>query len=266
MSVSDVGAGGIFQLVLSEYFLRYWVAAGGVWLVVNLGLSGWISARRLRDTRLPDGQVLREIASSMRSLVIFGATGVVVVLGARQGWQQLYLDIAEYGWVYLVLSLVATILAHDAWFYWTHRLIHHPQLFRHLHRLHHRSNQTTPFTAFAFNTGEAVINALFVPVILLVLPLHPLAILIFGWHQMIRNAIGHSGFELFPARADGRPLFEWMTTVTHHDLHHSNARWNMGLYFTWWDRWMGTEHPDYHARFRATVTRRKPGAPQARPA
>ncbi|MEO0917088.1 MAG: DUF2147 domain-containing protein, partial [Pseudomonadota bacterium] len=40
------------------------------------------------------------------------------------------------------------------------------------------------------------------------------------------------------------------TTVTHHDLHHAHAGYNLGLYFTWWDRWMGTEHPNYHDEFR----------------
>ena len=49
---------------------------------------------------------------------------------------------------------------------------------------------------------------------------------------------------------DGRPRFDWLTTVTHHDLHHSESRWNFGLYFTWWDRWMGTEHPRYKEEFR----------------
>jgi sterol desaturase/sphingolipid hydroxylase (fatty acid hydroxylase superfamily) len=62
-----------------------------------------------------------------------------------------------------------------------------------------------------------------------------------------------------PARADGRPLFDWLTTTTHHDLHHAQAGWNYGLYFTWWDRLMGTEHPEYHARFAAAV--RKPLTP-----
>ena len=75
--------------------------------------------------------------------------------------------------------------------------------------------------------------------------------------MMARNAIGHCGYELFPARRDGRPLFDWMTTVTHHDLHHAHAGWNLGLYFTWWDRWMGTEHPEYHARFRAAAKSRR---------
>jgi sterol desaturase/sphingolipid hydroxylase (fatty acid hydroxylase superfamily) len=68
-------------------------------------------------------------------------------------------------------------------------------------------------------------------------------------HQIARNTIGHSGYEVFPARRDGRPMFDFLTTTTHHDLHHATARSNYGLYFTWWDRWMGTEHADYYARF-----------------
>ena len=85
-------------------------------------------------------------------------------------------------------------------------------------------------------------------VILLILPAHPAAILVFVTHMMLRNAVGHSGYEFFPADRDGKPLFDWMTTVTHHDLHHAHAGYNLGLYFTWWDRWMGTEHPNYLER------------------
>jgi uncharacterized protein (DUF2147 family) len=56
-------------------------------------------------------------------------------------------------------------------------------------------------------------------------------------------------------------LGRWFTTTVHHDLHHSEGRHNFGLYFTWWDRLMGTEHPDYHARFEAVARpwRRVPG-------
>jgi sterol desaturase/sphingolipid hydroxylase (fatty acid hydroxylase superfamily) len=52
-----------------------------------------------------------------------------------------------------------------------------------------------------------------------------------------------------PARADGRPWLDWLTTTTHHDLHHADARYNYASWFTWWDRWMGTEHPEYYARY-----------------
>ena len=32
-------------------------------------------------------------------------------------------------------------------------------------------------------------------------------------------------------------------------MHHENGAYNFGVYFTWWDRAMGTIHPDYEARF-----------------
>ena len=66
---------------------------------------------------------------------------------------------------------------------------------------------------------------------------------------MLRNATGHYGYELFPADRKGRPLLDWMTTVTHHDLHHAEPGSNFGLHFTWWDRWTGTENPRYLSEF-----------------
>ena len=74
--------------------------------------------------------------------------------------------------------------------------------------------------------------------------------------MILRNAIGHCGYEIFPSTREGRPWFDWMTTVTHHDLHHAQAGWNFGFYFTFWDRLMGTEHPLYHEKFAEAV--RKP--------
>jgi uncharacterized protein (DUF2147 family) len=141
------------------------------------------------------------------------------------------------------------VITHDAYFYWTHRLIHDPRLFRTFHRRHHRSHNPSPFTAYSFDLGEAAINALFVPLWMLTVPTQWPIVGLFMLHQIARNTIGHSGYELFPARRDGRPLLDFLTSVTHHDIHHAEAGWNYGLYFTWWDRLMGTEHPDYHARF-----------------
>jgi sterol desaturase/sphingolipid hydroxylase (fatty acid hydroxylase superfamily) len=79
---------------------------------------------------------------------------------------------------------------------------------------------------------------------------------LFMLHQIARNTIGHCGYAIMPARRDGKPLLYWITTPTHHDIHHAEAGWNYGLYFTWWDRLMGTEHPEYHARYAAAVSRR----------
>ena len=237
--------------VFIQDFLRYVIGAGGVYLIVNLALAANLARRKIRDKQPPSGQIARELLISLRTIVIFSMFGAGIVLGATTGVFTIYMDLADYGIPYFLFSALAIIVLHDAYFYWAHRIIHRPWLFRRLHRMHHRSHNPTPFTSFTFDIGEAALNAVFLPLVLLLLPAHPLALVIFTGHMMLRNAMGHCGYELFPARADGRPLFDWMTTVTHHDLHHSHAGYNMGLYFTWWDRWMETEHPEYHARFKS---------------
>ncbi|WP_109259995.1 sterol desaturase family protein [Hyphobacterium indicum] len=232
---------------------RYLVGALGVFLLINLALAGLLAGRKIRPDSPPAQQMLTEFFVSLRTVFIFAtAGGLLIAAGVAAGWIDLYMDPTERGWLYFWASVVVLIVAHDAWFYWTHRLIHHPRLFRRVHRRHHRSNNPSPFTSYSFDVAEAVVNAAYLPLIVLILPVSPLAMLIFTSHMMLRNAVGHCGYELFPAWR-GKPLFGWLTTVTHHDLHHAQAGWNFGLYFTFWDRVMGTEHPDYAERFAKAV-------------
>ncbi len=245
----------IYLDVFAGDLMRYVLGAGGVYLFVNLALFGLIRGHKIREKTPPWTQIRREILASLRTVVIFAVTGTTIALGERAGVINIYFDVASYGWGYFLFSTVVLIVAHDAWFYWSHRALHHPPLFRRFHRLHHRSHNPTPFTSYSFDIGEAVVNAVYLPLILLVLPTHPVALFIFVTHMMLRNALGHSGVEVFPAGRDGRPLFGWMTTVTHHDLHHGHAGYNMGLYFSWWDRWCGTEHPRYLEEYRKSGRR-----------
>lgn len=247
--MNDFSFYGVFPDVLTRDLLRYVIGAGGVYLLVNVALSAILAHRKIRADIPGWRQIRREILTSLRSVLIFAAAGTVIAAGAGTGWFRIYLDIDAFGWGWLVLSTAGVVVAHDAWFYWLHRLLHHPKLWRRMHRTHHLSHNPTPFTSYAFDLGEAFGNALFLPLFLLAVPMHPLALFIFTGHMMLRNALGHCGVEVFPAGRDGRPLFGWLTTVTHHDLHHAGGPYNFALYFTWWDRWMGTEHPRYLAEF-----------------
>lgn len=235
---------------------RYGIAAGGLALFLVLARR-WkpVTDRKIRPTEPPQSQRRREALASLRTCLVFSASGVLSVWGGQAGLLKTYEAADGLGWLWFWLSIVVLIVLHDAWFYWTHRLIHDPRLFRRFHRLHHRSHQPTPFTAYSFDLGEAAINAAFVPLISLILPISHVALFVFLTHMILRNVIGHSGYELFPATRGGRPLFDFMTTVTHHDLHHAQAGWNYGLYFTWWDRVMKTEHPLYLEKFAAAVGR-----------
>ena len=84
------------------------------------------------------------------------------------------------------------------------------------------------------------------------MPIHTVVLFTFLGIMIIRNAMGHSGIEFHPLGwvDSGLDIF---TTVTHHDMHHQRSRGNYGLYFTWWDRWMGTEFKDYKVKFKQAV-------------
>ncbi|NJM84741.1 MAG: DUF2147 domain-containing protein [Tabrizicola sp.] len=245
-----------YPAILAEDLLRYVLGAGLVHLCVNLGIGQWLRHRRIHPDRRPGRQqILAEIGASLRTTLIFSVNGFLITVGAVAGALPIYLDIAARGWIWFAASVSLLILLHDAWFYWTHRLMHQPQLYRYLHREHHRSFRPTAFAAYRFDVLEALVQAAYLPVALAVVPAHPLAIFLFTSHMILRDAVAHSGIELFPARKDGRPWLGWLTTVTHHDLHHGTAHWNFGLYFTWWDRLCGTEHPEYLARFARSALR-----------
>ena len=240
---------------------RYAIFAIGVWAGLWLLLGGVMKGRKIRQETPPARQLVVEFLISLRSVAIFSSIGLIPFVLERLGWLHGHAIATSWGPLWFWASLVLMIVAHDAYFYWVHRAIHDPRLFRRFHRRHHLSHNPSPFTAYSFDLGEAAAMATFVPLWVMIVPTPWPAVGLFVLHQIVRNTFGHSGYEVMPARRDGRPLLDWLTTTTHHDLHHSQAHWNYGLYFTWWDRWMGTEHPQYHARFAAAV--RKPLASPA---
>lgn len=40
--------------------------------------------------------------------------------------------------LYIIASMAALDYLHDAWFYWTHRLLHGRLLYKHVHAVHHK--------------------------------------------------------------------------------------------------------------------------------
>jgi sterol desaturase/sphingolipid hydroxylase (fatty acid hydroxylase superfamily) len=243
---------------------RYVIFAVAVWLTLWIVLAKPLAGRKIRPETPKPKQLLVEFSASLRSIAIFSTIGLFTFALERIGLLPGPAIAAEWGAAWAWASLALMIVAHDAYFYWTHRAVHDPRLFRAFHRRHHKSNNPSPFTAYSFDVVEAVIQACFVPLWMILVPTQWWVTGLFMLHQIARNTIGHSGYELFPARRDGRPLFDFITSVTHHDIHHAQAGYNYGLYFTWWDRLMGTEHPDYYARFAAaTAAKTCPVRPRA---
>ena len=231
--------------------LRYLLAAGALVLILRFASRRWLQGRQVRIRTVAPGQQRREFLWSMLTVVIFSLLGTVVLLAYNLGFSRLYFQVDDYGWAWLPISLVVLVVLNDTWFYWTHRLMHRRTLFRWTHRTHHLSVAPTAWAAYSFSPAEAFVQALFLPVALLVVPAHPAVLFIWVAWMVIRNVLGHCGTELLPRSWLAGWWGRWMTTTLHHEMHHAYGHSNYSLYFLWWDRWFGTEHPDYQQRLQA---------------
>jgi Delta7-sterol 5-desaturase len=229
--------------------LWYGVAAGLLWLAFDVLFRRAMVHRKVIRRAAAWRQVGVEVARSLRSILVFAVVTGAVVFAALGGHTRLYRRVEDYGWAWFFASIVIAVVVHDAYFYWTHRLMHHPLLFRLVHRTHHLSTNPTPWAAYSFSITEAFVQAGIGPLLVFTVPMHGAAFLAFMTWQITFNVFGHCGYEIFPRWFLDTRLGKLLNTVTHHTLHHEKVRGNYGLYFNVWDRLMGTNQPDYAARF-----------------
>jgi Delta7-sterol 5-desaturase len=224
-----------FLILLAVMLLRYFVLVAPIyWLVIN-AKSGDSSAGNHLQNR-------RDIFWSVLSSAIFALSGTVMIKLWQAGELLIYQNWDAYGAWYFFLSLFILMVLHDTYFYWTHRWLHHPRVFKRLHRVHHESHIPTAWTAFAFHPGEALIQAIFLPAIVLLLPVHWLILILFLGTMSVLGVINHLGSEFYPRFMRQHFPFCHLINATHHKLHHQKMSYNLGLYFNFWDLIMETEH------------------------
>ena len=138
---------------------NYFMVVGLSFLLVwKLG-AGLLAARRI-PTRFDFGrpQLVREVLNTVVTLAIGTVSAVVIMTLFKNGSTKLS---TGDDWTVLgsLGAFVALLFFNDAWFYWWHRLLHHPVLFKDVHSAHHRSVDVNPFTSYSFHDVEGFISA-----------------------------------------------------------------------------------------------------------
>lgn len=215
----------------------------GIRYLVTSGAFAW--ATRLCHPGLYSGmdrQIRREILWSLASAAIYGVPAGIVAWGWQQfGWTRIYTDLGAYPLWYVPVSVFLYLLAHDSWFYWTHRWMHEPRLFRIAHAVHHDSRPPTAWAAMSFHPWEAITGAVVIPALVFLIPIHVAGLAVVLSIMTIMGVGNHMGWEMFPRAVVHGSLGKWLITATHHQKHHQAYRGNYGLYFRFWDRLCGTD-------------------------
>ena len=193
------------------------------------------------------GQVRDNMFWSLSSGVFFWTLYEVILFWAMaNGWTPILYWSENPVWFALLLVLTPIWISFH--FYWIHRLLHWPPLYRVAHGLHHRNTNVGPWSGLSMHPLE---HLLFFSSVLihLIIPTHPLHILFHMQHQSLTAATSHTGFENLLIK-DEKTL---ALGTFHHQLHHRYFEVNYGNLQMPWDKWFGSFHdgtPEAHERMK----------------
>jgi len=124
-------------------------------------------------------------------------------------------------------------------FYFLHRLLHWPPMYRRFHALHHRNVDVGPFSGISMHPVEHLIY-FSVFILWWIIPVHPVIIVLTGFYQGISPALSHSGYDY----VDVTPKIRIKTGDWFHHQHHRFFEVNYGNTPTPFDKLFGSWQSD----------------------
>jgi lathosterol oxidase len=234
------------------------------YLVLFIGLTTVLGIAHVlfRNWKIqPNGWKLWRTGIELLVVVIGGAiTGVLTgglnrLLALIPPAYHAHTNPAPAAWWVIALEFAIFALGFDTWFYWFHRLMHKEPFYKFIHKIHHWSTSPNPITTFSVSPFESLINGGFLPIFLMIVPVHADSIKFMGPSFIIMGIYVHLGYEFLPRWWNRTWLTKWFITTTFHDQHHKYFNWNFGGYFTIWDYICGTVRPKYVADFERPKSR-----------
>ncbi len=139
--------------------------------------------------------------------------------------------------VWFCVMFLLMPLLHSFHFYWVHRFLHWPPLYKLAHSLHHRNVNVGPWSGYSMHPIE---HLLYLSSVLIhwVIASHPIHVIFHLQYLALTAASSHTGYESLLVKEKKRaylsPFF--------HQLHHRFFECNYGTAEMPWDKWFGTFH------------------------
>lgn len=147
----------------------------------------------------------------------------------------------------LLVDVLCCAIVEDTLFYWSHRLLHEPLLYKHIHKRHHEFRVLKGMSiASEFTHPVESLLGNILPVIAgpVLLNSHLATTSLWVMIRMLKTCDAHSGYNFpFSPFNVGFPLNE----AKRHDFHHAANIGSFGSFFVVWDCLCGTDDA-YNAR------------------
>jgi len=164
---------------------------------------------QMKHPKFLRNQIRQEIRQALAALPVMAALTTPIFVAEVRGYTRLY-DSAggdespgsRWWWWYTYLQCPLFIAFTDLCIYWIHRGLHHPRVYRHLHKPHHRWIVPTPYASYAFHPLDGFSQSLPYHIYPALFPLHKLAyVALYGFVTVWTVLIRKSAPSLDPVRA-----------------------------------------------------------------
>ncbi|PVG02223.1 putative sterol delta 5,6-desaturase [Serendipita vermifera] len=187
--------------------------------------------RMMKHPRFLKNQIRLEILCSLKAFPGMTLCTLPFFQAEVMGYSRLYDDVEKYGYFYLAFSAIFFLVFTDYCIYWIHRWLHHPILYKRLHKPHHKWIIPTPFASHAFHPLDGFAQSFPYHMFIVLFPLHRalylvLFVLVNFWSIFIHDS----------DMITGHALENVINGPAHHTMHHLYFNCNYGQYFTWADK------------------------------
>jgi len=238
----EFAAGWIAKIYLRNLF---------VMVVITGGLHLWLYTFQKQDKKTKfdprdqakgvrtftwNDQVLDNMSWSLASgVTVWTIYEVTLMWGYANGYAPMLLWSENPVWFLLLFPLTSIWASFH--FYWVHRLLHWPPLYKVAHALHHRNVNVGPWSGLSMHPIEHVIY-LSSLLIHWVFAFHPIHVLFHCLWNTAGASTSHSGYESLVIKDKKRLALGYFF----HQLHHRYFECNYGTAEMPWDKWFGSFH------------------------
>ncbi|MDA7424826.1 sterol desaturase family protein [Thalassococcus lentus] len=197
------------------------------------------------------GQIVDNMFWSLASgVTVWTAYEVLMLWALANGWMPLVSWDSNPIWFVALFFLIP--IWESFYFYWIHRFLHWPPLYKRVHSVHHRNVNVGPWSGLSMHPVEHVI---FLGSVLVhfVAGAHPLHIINHLQYLTLTAASTHCGFEALVVKDKSRLALG----TFHHQMHHRYFECNYGSLEVPWDKVFGSFHDGTAEANEAMKVRRK---------
>ncbi|KAI9746514.1 MAG: c-5 sterol desaturase [Claussenomyces sp. TS43310] len=222
-----------YRQFISLFFITWFFGILLYFIFATLSYVFVFDKTTFKHPKFLKNQIRMEIRQANEAMPFMSVLTALCFVAEVQGYAKLYdrLDAAPF-YYYNLLQFPLFLLFTDCGIYFIHRGLHHPFVYRNLHKPHHKWIMPSPYASHAFHPLDGFAQSFPIHLFPFIFPMQKFAYMAAFVVINIWTIVIHDGE--FVANS---PIINGAAC---HTMHHLYFNYNYGQYTTLWDRLGGS--------------------------